>query len=78
MVDRGGGRRGLRQKDYQASSPQNRAHLGRSPSLPVTSDILTSSNFSLKGNSMCGAGAQWWWWPGWVPRVYSAATERGP
>ena len=33
MVDRGGGRRGLRQKDYQASSPSKSSSPGQEPLL---------------------------------------------
>ena len=46
-VDMGGGRRGLRQKIIRCFSSRL-IHLGRSPSLPVTSDILTSAGSSLK------------------------------
>ena len=51
VVDRGGGRRGLR-REIMRSLFLRPIHLGRSPSLPVTSDIPTSAGSSLKRELM--------------------------
>ena len=64
-VDRGGGRRGLR-REIIRSFFLRPIHLGRSPSLPVTSDILTLAGSSLKRelrverSSAQFRGVEWW------------------
>ena len=66
VVDRGGGRRGLRQFVIRCFF-LCLIHLGRSPSLPVTSDILTSASCSSlkrelrveRSSAQC-RGAVWW------------------
>ena len=77
-VFKGGGRRGLRHEIIKCIFGGQQIHLGSNPSLPVTSDILTSARSSLKREFSCGAvrsAEDWWHSP--VQCVYSA-TERGP